>query len=204
MEITFKNGKFKPPCGSYYLVTKNGVFVCKENQCFTASVEVDGRLDLEEHSEGIKWKLPNIPCRQVHRAIAFFRHIRELYQSESLLWIYYSPAEQKYDLFAPVQEVSSISVSTEDKSPTPDGWLKIGTMHSHPGEAFHSGGDDEDEKYFDGLHITIGNLHKIIPDFSCSVVVAGKRFILPTDQILDIDTEVPSELISKVKLRGGK
>ena len=202
MEITFKNGKFKPPGDCYYLVASNGVFLIKENKVFSASVMVDERLDLEEHSEGIKWKLPNIPCRQVHRAIAFFRHVRELYQSESLLWIYYSPAEQEeYDLYAPVQKVSDVSVSTEDKTPTPDGWLKIGTMHSHPGEAFHSGGDDEDEKYFDGLHVTIGNLHKIIPDFSCSVVVAGKRFILPTDQILDVDTEIPSEFINNVEKR---
>jgi len=199
MEITFKNGKFKPPCSNYYLVAENGIFICKENQCITASVMVDERLGLEEHSEGVKWKLPKIPCRLVHRAIAFFRHVRELYQSESLLWIYYSPTEEEYDLYAPVQKVSDVSVSTEDKTPTPDGWLRIGTMHSHPCDAFHSSGDDNDEFYFDGLHIVCGNLQKIIPDFSCSVVVSGRRFIQPTDQILDVDTEIPSEFINNVK-----
>lgn len=86
MEIALKNDKFKPLCSNYYLIAKNGIFVCKENQCFIASVNVTDKLSLKDHSEGLIWKLPKIPCRLAYRAISFFRHIRELYQSESLKW----------------------------------------------------------------------------------------------------------------------
>ena len=204
MYIVLNNGQFKPPGDCYYLVASNGVFIIKENKCFSASVKVDECLKLQKHSEGVKWKLPKIPSILAQRAVNFFRYVREKVQSEGLLWIYYSPADQEDELFAPVQKVSNVSVSTEDKTPTPDGWLKIGTMHSHPTKAFHSGGDDEDEKHFDGLHITVGDLDQIIPDFSCSVVVSGRRFMQSTEHILDFDTAVCPEFISKVRPIGGK
>ena len=74
----------------------------------------------------------------------------------------------------------------------------IGTVHSHAGmSAFHSGVDDADEKTFDGLHITLGNMNDDDISISASIVANGYRVIVdPTEYVnnlemtVDIDEEV--------------
>jgi hypothetical protein len=53
----------------------------------------------------------------------------------------------------------------------------FGTIHSHANAgAFHSGTDDKDEKQFDGLHITIGNVNVASHSYSCRWVLSGEFF----------------------------
>jgi uncharacterized protein YbaR (Trm112 family) len=63
--------------------------------------------------------------------------------------------------------------------------------------AFHSTTDDADEKSFDGLHITIGNVDEAFVSISASIVSNGTRFMVDPDEyidgvklVLDIDDEV--------------
>jgi len=57
----------------------------------------------------------------------------------------------------------------------PEDLLRVGTIHSHcNSEAFHSDVDKADEKFDDGIHITIGNI-SLLPSFSCSLVSDGAR-----------------------------
>jgi hypothetical protein len=60
------------------------------------------------------------------------------------------------------------------------------TIHSHAGfGAFHSSTDHTDEKHFDGLHITVGDLSKDLHTISTSVVVNGKRFLVDTHEYVE-------------------
>ena len=77
-----------------------------------------------------------------------------------------------------------------------------GTIHSHAAmSAFHSGTDDHDEQFFDGVHITIGKLDSV-PEYSCSLVVHGKRAMFDASQL--VDGMAPAEAIPTAWLNAVK
>lgn len=84
----------------------------------------------------------------------------------------------------PTQTATGASAKYEE-APKKEGWQVVGTIHSHGSmSAFHSGVDDADEKNFDGVHITIGRCDSV-PEYSCSLVVQGKREIVDPSVLID-------------------
>ena len=64
-----------------------------------------------------------------------------------------------------------------------DGYIRLGTIHSHCDfSAFHSGVDDNDEANFDGLHITVGKLRSGL-DYAQRVM--GDAYFITLDSIAD-------------------
>lgn len=62
----------------------------------------------------------------------------------------------------------------------------FGTIHSHAAVgAFHSGTDDNDEKKFDGLHITIGNVNVPAHTYSSRWVLAGEFYKAEMHQVAE-------------------
>ena len=206
IKTLFKSRAFHEPDDGkpYYLVAKNGVYLVRENDCFSASVRVEDALELADHQEEGKWKLPPIDGKMADNILRFTRYIHKTQNTECLLWLYYSLEARRYDVFVPEQKATCGSVITEDVTPTPDGWMKVGTVHSHPGQAFHSKGDIDDERYSDGLHIVIGRLDDPVPDICASVVVNGRRFTVDWRAVFDIELSIPEEWIKKVHKQGEK
>lgn len=79
------------------------------------------------------------------------------------------------------------------------GYRIYGTIHSHCNfGAFHSGTDDHDEKNFDGLHITIGNVNSGW-SYSCRYMASTASFPIDITKVLGIeDTKSIEEDIDSI------
>lgn len=192
--------------GSCYMIARDGIYLQKENAAFRCCVRLgrflwennDFSSRLSSQEEFLELKLPKIPRRIIEECIALGRMVRKIYKSEVLLLLFYCPASGEFKNMVPEQEVSPGSVSSKECIPAPEGYYLVGTVHSHPKEAFHSSVDEKDEASNDGLHITIGDLDEIIPAFTVSAVVNRKRFPLPPEEVMET-VEIPEEWLKKIR-----
>jgi hypothetical protein len=188
LPVYLKDDNFEEPAEPlYYLVAKNGVFLVKNNEFFHSVTRVRGLPWLNRQKESLTLKLPLVPKSLLNQALGFFLEVFRQHTAESLVHLYYNPAEQRYQIEVPPQRVSGEACYYKINM-APPGWRRIGTIHSHGlAEAFHSQQDQKDERHDDGLHITFGNLDQ--PDWTLSVsfVVDGKRFPVDPHALLGED-----------------
>ena len=172
----------------FYVVAGNGLFLRKKLGILEALVPVKNIPHLDHVKTYAFLDIPKIPKDDFSRVVSFFRKVYEEHRSEAIALLYFNDNTKKYRIQIPFQEVSGASVDYEKTSPF-KGFNLICTIHSHAGfGAFHSGVDDADEKYFDGLHITVGDLSKELLTISSSIVVNGKRFmVLHSDYIEGVE-----------------
>lgn len=182
--IYLKDDEFRdPPEPIYYLVTRDGLFQVKQNACFRSCTRVEGINGLQGEEEGARLKRP-LPASLLGEAVAFFLEVFRRYRAEAIVLIYHDREKDRYELKIPRQKVAGGHCAYEI-GPTPEGLVRIGTIHSHASaEAFHSELDDLDEQHDDGLHITVGNLDGAIT-LSCSLVVDGRRFPLKPEEVFE-------------------
>ncbi len=171
-----------PQEGSYYVVAGNGWFHHKETQImhgFTPVKDCPYLPDLNVSAK-IGVHLPRISVRLIHQTKEFFKRVLAKHDAESAVILYYNPDTQHYKIFVPKQTVSRASVNytrqalghTEEYG----GYLEVGTIHSHCDfDAFHSGTDIDDERNFDGIHLTFGHNDKDIFTIACSMTMGNYR-----------------------------
>lgn len=169
-----------------YLITKNGVYLYKNLNTIRSLTPVESISHLKEPESFAELKIPMIPKELIREATSYFRYVYKTCDSEGGLLIHYFPNLKKFKLHCPVQQVSSGGVHWDNrKEPLPKGAIRIGTIHSHASmSAFHSGTDVNDEKKFDGIHVTIGHMDEKIHSIVASIVVGGTRFVLDENKIL--------------------
>ena len=175
--------EFEPPkTGTYYLVTKTGIYLHKETKAGNALVKVEGIPWLQEPTIEFRLKLPKIPGSIIGQALTFFRKVFQQYKSEAYVTLMYSAKLNQYRLWCPAQKVSAASVnydrtdqpSFEDRQS--NDWQMCGTIHSHCDfSAYHSGTDIGDEASFDGIHITLGHVNRAQFSMEASVAINDKR-----------------------------
>jgi len=189
----------------YYIIGSNGIFLKKNIGNLEAVVKVSGIPTLKPIKEFAKSNFPKIPAEIFGKVISFFNSIYKKYHSESVVILYYDYETKKYEIDVPQQVVSSAKVEykiDENKN----SFIKVGTIHSHCGfSAFHSGVDIRDEKNFDGIHITIGELGKITAEkqtvsIVSSVVVNGYREKIKPEEIVDGIEKNDNRIKSKIFL----
>lgn len=197
--VYLKGDQFEEPDELiYYLVTRDGLFQVKRNSLFHAKTKVRGLSWLLPEQEAAHLQLPPIPASVLAEIVAFFREVFEVHRAEAVVLLYFNQQEGRYELKIPKQQVAGGHCRYEI-GPTPTGWLRAGTIHSHASaDAFHSELDDEDERHDDGLHMTIGNLDGEV-SVACSLVVDGRRFTLKPSEVFE--GELPGS--SGVKLPKG-
>ena len=201
---------FTEPEGSryYYLIASDGAYLVKNTDIFKASVRLDPGFEAPEmlrllpHEEHAELKTGRIPLKQVQQAVNFFKEAKSRFNCEALLFIYFNIKLKQFNLVAPRQFASIASVRSLDSATRSGDSFPIGTMHSHPGTAFHSSVDQEDEAGFDGLHITVGNLDAVVPGFSCTIWVSGRCFEKNPTDTLEYEVDVPTDWISQIQLSG--
>lgn len=182
-----KPGVELPQDGTYYVVAQNGLFLHKDTGLIKAMVAVDGISFLEKVSSSAQLMLPKLSQDLIVRALLFFRSVYKKHKGEAEVQLHYNSSTEEYMLHCPKQSVSGAGVNYESHERF-DGFQLVGTIHSHCGfGAFHSGIDHNDEKNFDGLHITIGHVDQPYFTISCSMMVNGRRFSFePEDVIIGI------------------
>jgi hypothetical protein len=179
-----EDGFEEPDDPIYYLVTRDGLFQVKRNLLFHARTKVRGLTWLMSEQEAAWLQLPPVPAAILAEIVAFFREVFRAHRAEAVALLYFTQAENRYELTIPKQQVAGGHCRYEI-GPTPTGWVRVGTIHSHAAaDAFHSELDDEDERHDDGLHVTIGNLDGEV-SVACSLVVDGRRFTLKPSDVFD-------------------
>lgn len=177
----------------YFLLARNGLFKITKTFFFKAStyffVPLQGKKleELRKHKVGLELCLPKkIPFWVYEKSLDFFRRRYKAWRCEALGIIYWDEKKEDYKLVIPKNQKGDIYRVLAEIGLNPNNTLRIGTIHSH-GEirAGHSGTDDEDERYDDGLHITMGDIEDEVPSISCSVVVDGQRFMVAKEDVFE-------------------
>ncbi len=175
----------------YFVLAENGLFLVKNLDLFRASVKVEGIPWFQPHQDSLQLKFPRLPRTLVEACMGFFYEVYRRHRSEAIVLLFFSPATGSFRVGVPSQQVpfrgrlhgSSCRVDYEHL-PTPEGFLRLGTWHSHADfKAYHSLQDDLDEMNQDGLHIVAGDLDCSQPSFSFSFMVNGQRFILDKEDV---------------------
>lgn len=186
-KVYVKTDKSKPAPKDdiYYIIAKNGTFIHKKTKFIEAIVPVKGIPWLEHQEKKATILLPRIPLELMAITLNFFEEVYSTFRSEAVILLHYSEEENMYLIDAPQQEVSGASVEYQAAERF-EGYQLVGTIHNHSNfGAFHSGVDDTDEKHFDGVHITTGNIDSLNPTISVSVVVNGTRFKFQPEKIIE-------------------
>jgi hypothetical protein len=183
LPIYLKDQDFTPPEDPiYYLLTRDGLFLVKRTPFFEAVVPATGIPWLASQGTEVRLDAPPLPASLLLRAVTFCRAVYARYQSEAVALLAWREATRTYELVIPHQTVGGGHCDYEVKE-FPEGLIRLGTIHSHAGvEAFHSLRDWQDERFEDGLHLTIGNLDTDLT-LSCSVVVQGFRGHIPPERL---------------------
>ncbi len=167
-----------------YIVGRNGMYLALSNTWVDAVVPVKELKVLDSVIPSINLKLPPLPKKMVSDILSFFRIVNERYSTEAAVLLHYS-AKDGWLFTVPKQQVTpnKVSYAMEERL---EGYQCFGTMHSH-GEmgAWHSMTDVMDEADFDGIHVTVGRIHKLPKFFSLAgeIVVRGSRFPLEINQL---------------------
>jgi hypothetical protein len=106
-----------------------------------------------------------------------------------------------YRILVPKQKVSGASVRVDNfdeaidietgeeiVSYPPDGWVPVGSSHSHNTMAsFFSGTDDKYELGDPGIHLVVGSINTTSMNYTiaASVVGSGRRFLVPYTELVD-------------------
>jgi hypothetical protein len=171
-----------------YIIGKNGIFLKKNMGIVNSVTKVDKISILKDVEPFAKINVEKIPRRQFAKVLKFFRDIYKLYHTECGILMYYNMNTKKYLFKVPEQTVSIASLEYKNQE-TPPNYILLGTIHSHGSMcASHSGVDDSDEKDFDGLHITLGDVDNVNENnfsISCSIVINGQRFLLEPEDYID-------------------
>jgi hypothetical protein len=167
-----------------YVLDAEGWKLYKRNGVSTAVIKVDSVSGLATLRQEIDFTAAKLPLDLIRKVTAWFNAVYRKYQSEAVGYLYYQPTSGEWQFVPPTQTATGASASYE-AAPKIENWQVVGTIHSHGSmSAFHSGVDDADEKNFDGVHITVGRCDSV-PEYSCSLVVQGKREIVDPSVLID-------------------
>lgn len=188
-----------PDTGNYYIIASNGLWLHKDMGIMRGMVRVDGISHLGELQPSIGMRIPNIPEAIMLRSLIFFRKVYSKYHAESEVQLFYNKDTGRFRLFCPEQSVSYGGVhyrpdQWDDPNHNLKGFLLVGTIHSHCNfGASHSSTDHKDERYADGIHVTIGHVDAREFSLVCSMQLNHQRVqIDPTIKILGLESARPS------------
>ncbi|MDP3985373.1 MAG: hypothetical protein Q8P82_01295 [bacterium] len=168
-----------------YIVGCNGVFVQKRTPVYRAVVPTKELPMLAEVPQMAEYFLPSIPPHIAAQIIGFFRQVFVKHRSEALMYIAYNSETGVFRLHVPKQTATGGRCRTEEvPMDSQDGFMWIGTVHSHASmSAFHSGIDKHEEETFDGIHTTVGYLDRKRVDIISTLSVSGQRFPQAVERI---------------------
>lgn len=169
------------------VIAGNGLFVFRRNCLGVSLSPIKSVNGLEELMQESCFEAERIPVELIDEIAAFFKDIYECYRSEAIVILYYNEETGEWYASPPKQKGRGLHVSYES-IPAPEPGFKIaGTVHSHANVAAgHSGTDDKDEEFFDGVHITIGDLDEDTYSYSYSIVNQKVRTEVERHDVIDV------------------
>jgi PRTRC genetic system protein A len=202
----------------FYLLTADGLFLCRNHPFFRSSVPVDEwPEELAGHQPFLRLSYPKIPQRLFERVIGFFSGIGADYGAEAAALLVWDKHARAVQVVVP-EQTSLVGTTWSGRSFPMEVYydvpqlaahqMLIGDIHSHVEmPAYASAMDQDDEAHRPGLHVVVGRLSSEPPDLHLEATVDGKRFqIRDPAMVLAGYTrrrpeEVPEEWLSKVTVK---
>jgi hypothetical protein len=211
-----KDSNFKEPNHPlYYMLTSKGLFLVKNFERYRAKVKIEEGLPwLEDQEEEIVLEFPKIPKYDFERIMAFFYAVYKLYDSEAIALLYLNK-ENQYKIVIPHQVIQVRRIgklilgnyNLDYSIPvTPDGYMRVGTIHSHADlKAFYSSTDMHDSQKDDSINIVVGDLNKKKPSFYVCFVMNAEINELEIDALIEgyqrPSFPIPVSWLDRVKLK---
>lgn len=188
-----------PEDDACYIVSKH-IYLKKKSGLIDAMIKVSHINMGEELPEFARMKLPKIKAKVFGKIVGFFKLAFGEYHSESGVILNLkthptNPKLKKIDYTIPHQTVSNSRCKYNivvDPS-----YINCGTIHCHSDfGAFHSTTDEKDERYFDGLHITVGHINLDEVSIAACIVINDKRVpVDPCDYIEGIENATETRFL---------
>ena len=180
----------------FYLLSANGLFVCRNHQFFQSCVPAgSGPAELVDQEAFLDYQYPKVPRRLLELTVGFFAIVGRKYNAEAIVMLVWDHRNEKVYLLVPRQRSSvyqgnygtwPIGVEYDVPVNLPDGHFIFGDIHSHVGMAAYSSQTDKhDEKNRPGLHIVVGRIQAEPPEFHIEVIVDGLRFKVDQDMVME-------------------
>jgi hypothetical protein len=181
------------------VVAAGGVYRERRSPILHSSTKVDlADLGLADHSQFCRLSCGKIN-RSMHRTmLGFFKYAHDLHGGEAALVLLYDPERRQFRWHCPPQCVTahwslgrwiaSSTISFENPTLIPEGFLHFGDSHLHVGSVAPSATDLADDQ--DGLHIIVGDLN-YSPKYHVDFVIDRKRFGVAPELIFDDPSCLP-------------
>lgn len=198
----------------FYLMARDGLFVCRNHPFFRSCVRARGGPSLlEEQRPFLQPRFPVIPQAVFERAVGFFSQIADRQNSEAAAMLVWDGVEEEVRLVVPPQTATMsrswygyrtpVGVHYEPPPDLPHHWLPFGDIHSHVHyAAYASSTDKHDEEHAAGLHIVVGRIDEEPPEVHVEAVVDGQRFRLDLERVVEgyaaRRDDVPDEWLDRV------
>ncbi len=202
----------------FYLLTRDGLFLCRNHRFFRSSVPVeDYPGELARHDPFLKLNFPRVPRRLLEQVVGFFAAIGARHGAEAAALLVWNTQASAVEAIIPEQtslvfhdaERRTWPVEVRYQMPDlPAHLVLLGDVHSHvEGAAYASPTDQKDERHRPGLHLVVGQIHREPPEFYLDISVDASRFhIRNHEMILEGYArrrleEVPANWIESVTVR---
>lgn len=172
----------------FYMLTSNGLMICRNHEFFKSCAPARcGPGELAEQKPFMTIRYPKLKVDIFEAVCGWFDRMSDKYGEAACLIIYHDKTKT-VDILVPDQECSWGSVEYKVPKLEP-GWRLIGDIHSHVDMAAYSSvTDTNDEKHRPGVHIVVGRISQVTPEFHIEVVVDGHRFKVPDlDMVIEGD-----------------
>lgn len=203
-----KLSKFKWP---HYIIAKEGMYLRNKNvlgEYFIKQKYIPAHVEsMGDYDKGyFTYTAPKIPKKIVGEVLDFFRKVFEKDKTEAEVLLLFHSELKEFKVLVPWQICTGVSVdSLYDPTDVPEGWIVIGSIHSHCDfSAFHSGTDTADASVFNGLHVTIGHVNRADPSWDVMVMINEEQFDFADEEaVLELDDlddyTAPEEWFSFIK-----
>lgn len=124
------------------------------------------------------FKADPIPAKIMGQVVNFFERIYDRQHTEAAVLLVMHRETKEWRVFVPTQLVSGGGVNyVFEPNHIKDPWVLVGSIHSHCNfGAGHSSTDTGDAHDFDGLHCTIGQIKRDIPDIVAMIAMNTTLF----------------------------
>ena len=203
----------------FYLLTRNGLYVCRNHEFFRSSVPArKAPSELAPHEMHIRLGYPKLPRLVFERVVGFFSLVADRYSAEAAALIVHDRRSGTVEVVIPEQRATvgwsswgrdyyPIDVHYEVPD-LPAHLTLIGDIHCHvDGPAYASHTDVQDEVHRPGIHMVVGRINREPPELHVEVTVDGHRFrVADHAEVIEgyhrrrID-EVPADWMDKVAVQ---
>lgn len=195
LPVYLKTGDTQPPTDPvYYVVAANGTFLVRNTALFTATTPTAEVIGLERQQQEVRLHFPKIPRPVMERIIGFFRMVYLRWDGEAIAFLFYAPDRREFRVEIPSQTLPRLRSGEGWRTagrleyatvPRPEGFLKLGDVHSHrDSPAFFSSIDDRDDNE-DGLRVVVGRLGRARVQVRASFVANGCRFAVAPHDVIE-------------------